>query len=164
MAICTGSSNYTGRNVIVEFVESCGDTDPAGLTYLPIGFSNQKDINVGTSETDNTSDDTTGVQSSIKTYLTFSVSVSGFASQSDGLAVNQALLKKYLVNEIIAGRQPTVFIRVIMPDVTYYAFCNVSTTSNSAASTDAVTYSFEFTATATPAGSGIKAVEVVDTP
>ena len=164
MAVCTGSSNYTGRNVPVEFAVSCGDVDPVGLTYLPFGSVNQKDVNVGTTTTDNTSDDTDGVQSALVTYLTFSATVSGFATSADGVAANQATLKKYLVDEVMAGRQPTVSIRVIFPDVTYYAFCNVTTTSNGAPSGDATTFSFEFTATATPAGSGIKSVYIYDTP
>ncbi len=163
MAVCTGTSNYTGRNVILEFVESCGDTDPTLLTYLPAGSVNQKDVNVGTTTTDNTSDDTTGVQSALVTYLTFSATLAGFATQSDGATVNQALLKKYLVNEVIAGRQPSVFIRIIFPDITYYAFCNVTSSTNSASSTEAVTYNFEFTATATPSDSGIPSVQALDT-
>lgn len=163
MAICTGSGNYLGKKIIVEFAESCGDTDLSLLSYLPVGSVNQKDINVGTTTTDNTSDDTTGVQSNLVTFLTFGVTVSGFATTTDSIAVNQAFLKKYLVNEVIAGRQPTVAVRVIMPDVTYHAFCNVTSTGVSGASTDTATASFEFTATATPFGSGIDSVSISDT-
>lgn len=164
MAVCTGSNNYVGKNVIVEFVESCGDTDPTLLTYLPIGATNQKDVNVGTTTTDTTSDSTSGVQSSIVTFLTFSATVSGFATSEDGLGSNQALIKKYLVNEVIAGRQPTGWVRCIFPDVTYYAFCNVTENSNGAPTTDATTFSFTFTSTGTPIGSGIDPVQIFDTP
>lgn len=163
MAVCNTSGNYVGKSVVVEFVESCGDTDPTALSYLPIGSSNQKDINVGTTTTDTTSDGTGGVQSSIVTFLTFSATVSGFATTQDGIAVNQALLKKYLVNEVKAGRQPTVWVRAVFPDVTYYSFCNVTTNSNGAPTTDATTYSFEFTSTATPEGSGIDPIYILDT-
>lgn len=163
MAICTGSGNYQGKLAIVEFVESCGDTDPTILTYLPIGSTNQKDVTVGTTTTDNTSDDTNGVQSSIVTFLTFAVTVGGFATTVDSINVNQDLLRNYLVNEVINTRQPTVFIRVILPDSTYYAFCNVTQTAVSASSTDTATANFEFTATATPFGSGIPSIQMVPT-
>lgn len=165
MAIgCDASSNYVGRNVVLEVVESCGDTAPDTLTYLPIGSVNQKDINVGTTTTDITSDDTTGAQATLVSFLTFTASVSGFATQSDGVAANQALLKKYLVDEVVAGRQPTVFVRAIFPDVTYYAFCNLTSNSNSASSSEATGYTFEFSLTATPVGSGVDALYCVDTP
>lgn len=164
MAVCNDASNYAGRKVIVGFAISCGDEDPATLNYLPVGSSNQKDINVGTTTSDNTNDDTFGVQSAIVTFLTFSATVSGFATQADSIGSNQALLKKYLVNEVIAGRQPNVFVKAQFPDVTYYAYCSVTENSNGAATADNVTYSFTFTATATPVGSGIAPLQIFDTP
>ena len=165
MAECTGSTNALGKNVILQFLESCGDTDPtlAPELFKVIVSVNQKDVNIGTTTTDITSDDTGSVQASLVTYLTFTATVAGFATTSDNALVNQAFLKKYLVNEIVAGRQPTVWVRAIFADVTYYAFCNLSTSSNGASSTEAVSFNFEFVATATPLGSGVAPIMILDT-
>jgi hypothetical protein len=150
MANCTGqATNYTGRNIIVEVAVSCGDVDPKTLTYLPIGSTNQKDITVGSQTTDNTSDDTNGVTSTLVTFIEFSVTASGFATQADNVKSNQAAIKMYHVNEVQAGRQPTYFVRCILPDVTYYAFCNVTSTGVSGPTSDAATFNFEFSATNT---------------
>lgn len=163
MAACETGSNYVGKNVIIGVAVGCGDEDPAAQVYLPIGYTNQKDLTVGSQTTDNTSDDTSGVTSSLVTFLDVSVTASGFASQSDSLTSNQAAIKKYHVNEVIAGRQPTYWVQVIFPDVTYYIFANVTSTGGSAPTTDAVTFSYEFTATSTPGGSLYPPVSVVDT-
>lgn len=163
MANCATGSNYVGKNVIIGVVPACGDEDPQAQVYLPIGYTNQKDLTVGSQTTDNTSDDTSGVTSSLVTFLEVSITAAGFASQSDSITSNQAAIKKYHVGEVVAGRQPTYWVQVIYPDVTYYVFANVTSTGTSAPTTDAVTFSYEFTATATPGGSAYAPVIVVDT-
>lgn len=160
---CNTSSNYIGRVVTAAFALACGDADPESLTYLPFGSTTSKTIAQTATTTDNTSDDTTGVQSSLVSFQTFELTVNGFATVADGAQSNQTMLKKYFTEEIMAGRQPTVFVRVIYPDITYYAFCNITNvTPGDATGSETVTYSFTFSATAT--GTSNPSVLVVDTP
>lgn len=157
--------NYIGRTVPWEFFTGCGDVDPTdpANTWLPVGSLNNKTWNLTTSETDNTSDDTQGVMSSLITYLTLESTASGFATAEDGTLGNQALLMKYLVSEVVDNqRQPSLWVRVTFPDVTVYAFVNMTANNRSMSSTETVTFEISVKSTAT--GTSQAAIVIEDTP
>lgn len=155
--------NVIGRAVPWEFFELvCGDADPTTLSYLPVGSLNNKTWNLSSQVTDNTSDSTIGVTSSLVTYISLESTASGFATGEDGTLSNQARLYKYYTDEVQAGRQPTMWVRVTFPDITVYAFVNITGYNRSMASGETVTFELSVQSTAT--GSAQESIVVVDTP
>lgn len=155
--------NSIGRTVAWEFFELvCGDADPTSLSYLPLGSTNNKTWNLTSQSTDNTTDQTFGVTSNLVTYISLESTASGYATGEDGTLSNQARLYKYYVNEIQAGRQPTMWVRVTFSDITVYAYVNITAYNRAAASGDTVT--FELSVQSTSTGTVQPAIVVEDTP
>lgn len=161
-------ANYIGRSVPWEYAMVCGNVDPqgAGVNFLPVGSLNNKTFNLSSETSDNTTDDTRGVISSLVTYLSLESTASGFATVADGTLSNQAALYKYYTSQVQAGdprRQPSLWIRVTFPDVTVYAYVNITALNRTAGTTETV--SFELTVSSTGTNSAtIDPVIVVDTP
>lgn len=155
--------NSIGRAIPVEFFELvCGDADPTSLSYLPIGSTNSKTWNLSSTSSDNTSDSTVGVTSSLITYINLEATLSGFATSEDGTLSNQARLYKYYVEEVQNDRQPTMWLRATFQDITVYAFVNITGYNRSMASGETVT--FEISVQSTSTGTAQPAIVVVDTP
>lgn len=162
MALNCPSPNYQGRIVPWEFALACGDLDPETLSFLPLGSLNNKTFELGTSTSDSTTDDSGPVTTEIVTYLTFTSTASGFATREDGSLSNQSALFDYFINEVTAGRQPSLWLRITFQDRTVYAYCNLTSFQRTAASTDTV--SFEVSVTATSTGSAQAPIVSVPTP
>lgn len=160
MAICVNNTaHYVGRNVVFEFAEGCPDAKPQEAAYKFVGACNTKGFTLSSDTVDSTTDRTTGgVRSTSVTYLTYEVSLDGKVRLQDKADEANTALFKYYVNEIAAGRQPSVWTRMIFPDVTVEAYCNLTNYERSAPDSDMVTFSVTFSATESDFG-----VTVTDT-
>ena len=165
MADCTGNgANYAGKVTIVRFNNQfCGTDDPRGLTYKPFGSLTGRNFSFNSNMADNTNDDSLGLTAEFVTGATFALSVSGQRTDSDNLKKNQALLKKYHVNEVMAGRQPNCWIQIIQPDLTYYVWCVMADDSDDAPERDMATFEMSFSAASTFDSDSPSAI-VEDTP
>ena len=158
--------NYIGRSVPWEYALACGDVDPTTLSYQPVGSTNNKTWNIGTETSDNTADDTSGVTSSLVTYASLESTVSGFATVADNTLSNQAALYQYFLEQTLSSdtrKQPSIWVRVTFPDLTFYAFVNITSYNRSTASTDTVTFEMSVTSTATN-NAAIAAIQSFPTP
>lgn len=164
MADCNGSK-YSGNKALIEFNnEFCGDVaDPTALTFLPFGVVSDKNYELASNTTDATTDDDIGATASIVTGYSFTASVSGKETTSDNLTINQGLIEQYFIDEMNAGRQPSVWIRIIKPNKTIYAWCNITNRSSTHPTRDISTFEMSFESTSTNSSSK-PAVFLVDTP
>lgn len=152
MADCA-VGNMTGRNLIVEFAEGCGDLDLVTATFKVFGSVNTKQLDFTGNTTDNTSDVSGAVSSSLVTTLSSEISVSGWADKADTTLVsNQLELTQYFINEVMSGRQPSGWLHVYADGygLEYYIYVNITQGPGLGGGTnDAVTFSMTFSATAT---------------
>ena len=166
MADC-GAGNMTGRNLLVEFVEGCGDLDLDTATFKVFGSVNTKQLDFTANTADNTSDLSGAVTSNLVTTLSSEISVSGWADKSDSALVsNQLEITKYFLDEVNAGRQPSGWLHVYADGygLEYYIFVNITQGPGLGGSTnDVVTFSMTFSATATNV-SGVNAIQVNTVP
>ncbi len=160
MAICVNNTaHYIGKSVIFEYAVGCADAKPLEAEYKFVGAVNTKGFTLGADSVDGTTDQSTGgIRSTTVTYLTFEASVDGKVRMMDKAAEANTALLKYYVGEIAAGRQPSVWTRMIFPDVTIEAYCNLTNYERSAPDSDLVTFSATFSATESDFG-----VTVTDT-
>lgn len=150
----TNQPNYIGRSVPWEFLIADGTTDPRTRSddFKILGSLNNKTFSLGAETSDNTTDDTLGVLSSLVTYLSFESSASGFATVEDGTLSNQTTFQRYFVDQTVASdvrRQPSLWVRITLPNLTYYAYVNVTSFNITAASTSTVEFETSVEATAT---------------
>ena len=112
MADCA-NGNMTGRNLKVRFAKGCGDLDLGTADFKTFGSINTKQLDFTAETTDNTSDLSGAVNSSLVTTLSSEITVSGWADKADtALVSNQLELTKYFIEEITAGRQPSGWLDV----------------------------------------------------
>ena len=139
MSTCTNSALDIGRNLIISWVEGCGDDDPLStattpLVYELLGFTTTKSFNE-TTRTVSTSNDSSGAfEDELVVGLGMEVSVSVFTAKETAGVSTHNKLRDYRRNEIIAGRQPSVWLKVTDPIEAkhIYIFCNVGDTTKSA--------------------------------
>jgi hypothetical protein len=112
MADCNTSSNFAGKKVAIQYAVGCGDAIYAGLTYLPLGTVNSKQLNYAAVTADNTNDLSGAVTSEIVVRSGLELTVSGFLTSVDGATSAQNALIQYYWDEIQAGRQPSVWIKI----------------------------------------------------
>lgn len=112
MAVCSTSTNFAGKNVVVGWAPGCGDAVFAGLTYKPLGTINSKQLEYAAVEADNTNDLSGAVTSSIVVRTGFSLTVSGFLTADDSAVSSQNELIQYYWDELNAGRQPSVWLNI----------------------------------------------------
>lgn len=162
MADC-GVGNMTGRNLIVKFAEGCGDLDLALATFKVFGSINTKSLDFTGNTTDNTSDVSGAVNSTLVTTLSAEITVSGWADKSDtALVSNQLELTQYFVAEVMAGRQPCGWLEISAPGygLKYNIFVNITQGPGLGGGTnDTVTFSMTFSATAT-GFAGVDAIQI----
>ena len=164
MADCTGG-NFTGRNLQVRFAQGCGDLDLQTADFKTFGSINSKSLDFTANTTDNTSDLSGAVESTLVTTLASDITVSGFADKSDtALVSNQLEITKYFINETIARRQPSGWLHVFADGylLEYYIFVNITQGPGlSGGTNDTVTFSMTFQATATNVD-GVDSIQVND--
>lgn len=124
--------NFNGRAVPVDYACVVGSMDPTTIDagdWEAFGSVNNKAWNLSAETSDNTSDDTNGMTTSIVTLASFESTVSAFATTADGTQGNQIALYQYFVNQTLSGatnRQPTIWLRATFPGFTAYAFVNIT--------------------------------------
>ena len=152
MATCTTSSNMVGKTLVVGIaIDGCGDDVFTGLTYLPLGTINDKQLEFSANTDDNTNDLSGAVTSSIVVNTSFSLSVSGFLATDDSALSAQNALIQYYWDELNAGRQPTVWLKVSGPDYPriWHVFANFTGSTEGHGTTATSTISFDFETTDT---------------
>lgn len=116
MATCTTPQNMSGKTLAVGYAIGCGNNNFLGLTYLPLGSINSKQLEMAANVDDNTSDLSGGFTSEFVINSSFNLTISGFLDTIDSALSAQNALIAYYVNEINAGRQPTVWIKISGPN------------------------------------------------
>lgn len=161
MAECTTSTIDVGKNVLAEWVEGCGDLAFESATYKLFGTINTKSLNFTSSTSDTTNDQSGADTSTIVTRRDGEFSVGGFQTTLDSAISNQTELIQYYHNELDAGRQPSLWIKLSGPNYPriYYVYC-IITAVNEGFNTDDPN-SFEMTFKPTDTGvPGTSAVQL----
>lgn len=112
MANCATPANFAGKIVTVGYAIGCGDDIFTGLTYKPLGSINSKQLNYAAVTADNTSDLSGATTSEIVVRTGLELTVSGFLDSIDSASSAQSELIQYYFDEVQAGRQPTVWIKI----------------------------------------------------
>lgn len=151
MASCSTSTNNPGKNVTVGFAIGCGDDAFAGLTYLPLGTINDKQLSYAAVVADNTNDLSGATTSEIVVRSGLELAVSGFLTANDSALSAQNALIQYYWDEVQAGRQPTVWIKISGSNYprTWHIFMNYKGGSEGFATDDPQSGTFDFGVTDT---------------
>jgi hypothetical protein len=112
MATCTTATNMVGKKLTVGYATGCGDDVFTGKTYLPLGSINDKQLEFLANVDDNTSDTSGAFTSELAVNVALTLSVSGFLTTTDSALSAQNALVQYFFDEMIAERQPTVWLKV----------------------------------------------------
>jgi len=104
-----------GKNLAVGYAIACGDATFTGLTYLPLGSINDKQLEFAANVDDNTSDLSGGTTSELVVNSSFNLTVSGFLDTDDDAETAQNALVQYFWDQINAGEQPTLWLKVSGP-------------------------------------------------
>ena len=153
MANCTDQPIGIGRGLVVSWVSGCGVDDPLStatvpLVYKKLGFVETRGENFTprtvTSNTDSSGiyTDTTVIGNDIE------IPVSVLDAKDVATVSSQQELRTYYLTEVQAGRQPSVWVRILDPllaEYRYY-FCNITSLSRSAENEGNRTGEFTFTA------------------
>lgn len=139
----------TGRSVAIEFAIACGDVDPRGLSYAPIGAMRGKTVTFGGDTGDTTTDSTVGdFRETGMLFKTFEFSGDGLQRRDDGIQFNQTQLKMFWINT----SQPMAWFRFTMPDITVYAYMLINGLTLEFPYDDYMSYSIDLSATASDFG------------
>jgi hypothetical protein len=140
-----------GKTLTVGYAIGCGDDIFTGLTYLPLGTVNDKQLAFEANTDDNTSDLSGAVTSSIVVNTSFTLSVSGFLTTNDSALSAQNALIQYYFDELNAGRQPTLWLKISGPDYprVWHVFANFTGSTEGHGTTATSTISFDFATTDT---------------
>ncbi len=152
MANCK-STKYVGRDVVLEYAIGCGDTLPAEADWKRFGSMRTKEFNLEWETTDATADDSIGaLRENLATFQSLTISGDGTCKASGAGSANLIELTKHVANPAATGGQPTAWLRMTFPDLTFTAFMIITTMSRSAPFDDVTTYSMEASATASDFG------------
>lgn len=144
---------YVGRSVVLEYALGCGSDDPGALNFKVIGAMRTKEFSIEWDTTDATADDSVGsLRENLATFLGLTISGDGTCLNDGAAAKDLNDLVKYVINPVGGGGQPVAWLRMTFPDLTFTAFCIVTTVSRSAPYDDVVTYSLEASATSSDVG------------
>ena len=142
---------YVGRDVIVEFVPECFDTEPVS-GWLRLGALRGKGLETSWETTDVTADDSPSNQTEeLVTFVSTTLSLDGISRGAE--VANQDTLEDYVNNAAGAANfQPKGWVRVTRPSQSggnsskIYTFpCLFTTFSIDAPYDGGVTYSCEVT-------------------
>lgn len=144
---------FPGKDVIMEYVIGCPDVLPLETDWKRFGSMRTKEFEI-TWDTDDATDDSSpgSLRENIATFQSMTVSGDGTVKASGDGAENLIVLTKHVVRPDATGGQPAVWLRITFPDLTFVAYCIISSISRSAPYDTTVTYSFEATATSSDYG------------
>lgn len=156
---------YTGKDVVLEYVIGCGDELPAQADWKRLGSMRTKELTLEWETTDATADDSIGsLRENLATFQTLSISGDGTLKNSGNGAANLTEVTKHFVNPVATAGQPTMWMRMTFPDLTFTAFMLLSNMSRSSPYDDVATYSLEAAATGSDFGLLVEDTPDVDTP
>lgn len=152
---------YTGKSVVMEYAIKCGDEMPVSGDWKRFGAMRTKSFSAPWDTVDATADDVEGyIRENLATFQQLSVSGDGTLLNGNAEdAQNFKALTKHFFNPTATGGQPTAWIRMTFPDLTFTCYMIISDLSREAPYDDVTTYSFEASATASTFG-----ITVEDTP
>lgn len=152
---------YTGREVAFEFALACGDVNPIGLSFMPIGSLRTKSFNLTWDTTDATTDDLVGnLRSNLATFQTLEMTGEGVCKRKDGTKSNQTMLSKHVANPgPDYSNQPVGWGRMTFPDLTFICYGLFTSCSRTAPHDDVATFDLAFTSAESDYG-----LIVLDTP
>lgn len=152
MATCK-QTKIIGRVAVLEYFIGCGDVLPTSSDWKRLGAMRTKELTLEWDTTDATADDSIGaLRENLATFQTMSISGDGTLKVSGVGSANLIEMTKHVANPLATGGQPTAWIRLTFPDITFISFMIVTNMSRSAPYDDVVTYSLEASATASDFG------------
>lgn len=144
---------FTGKDVIVRYFINCGDVLPLETEWKRMMALRSRGLEITWDAADSTDGDSIGaLRESIATYQSMSITGDGTVKSAGAGALNHREFTKHIVNPVATDGQPNMWLQFIYPDLTFTAYCMVSTLSRTGAYDDVVTYSFEASATASDFG------------
>ena len=147
------NEKFVGRSVTLEYSIGCGDAQPAPRDWKKFGSLRTKEFNLAWDTTDATDSDSIGaLRENLATFQNLTISGDGIIRTSGPLGENLKELTKHVANPVATGGQPTVWLRMTFPDLTFTCLMLVSTLARSAPYDDVATYSLEASATASQFG------------
>lgn len=151
---------FTGKDVIVRYHIGCPDQLPLESEWKRMMALRSRGMEISWDTADATDGDSVGaLRENLATFQSMQITGDGTVKVSGAGAANHREFTKHVVNPVATGGQPALWLQYIYPDLTFTAYCLVSTLSRTGAYDDVVTYSFEASATASDFG-----LMVEDTP
>lgn len=151
-------SKYVGKDVAVDYVIACGDVLPLEADWKSLGSMRAKELSGEWDTTDATDDSSVGgIREMLATFMSVTVSGDGVLKKVGG--ENLTELTKHFFNPVETSGQPTLWLRMTFPDLTFKAYFLLSSFGRNAQYDDVAQYSLEAQTTASPFG-----VIVEDTP
>lgn len=144
---------FAGRSVVLEYAIKCGDEYPLEGDWKRIGSMRTKELTIEWDTIDATADDGVGaLRENLASFQTMTISGDGVVKASGSGSADLIALQKHVIKPDATGGQPTVWLRMTFPDLTFIAYMLMSSFSRSAPYDDVVTYSLEASATASDFG------------
>lgn len=113
------SSKYTGREAVIEYYISCGETLPTEDQWVLFGAGRSKSATYTWDTVDATADDVQGaIRDNLATWLNFEISVDGVSRRTDDTNSGQIALRKHFLNPVETGGQPIIVVRITDPAIT----------------------------------------------
>lgn len=144
---------FTGKDVIVRYHIGCPDQLPLESEWKRMMALRSRGLEVTWDAADATDGDSVGaLRENIATFQSLSISGNGTVKVAGAGAANHREFTKHIFKPEATGGQPVLWLQYIYPDLTFTAFCMVTTLSRTGEYDDVVTYSFEASATASDFG------------
>ena len=156
MATCTDRPQQLGREVLLSWVAGCGSDDPrttaaAPVTWNVLGFVSNSSFDRSVRTDTNNTEQSGAVTDTLTTGIDTSISVSLEDNKDTVDLTTQDELRQYIINELYADRQPTVWLRKFdtLHNRYEYHFCVATDNSQSAESEARRSGDFNFVVTPT---------------
>src|SRR5690606_24014326 len=144
---------FPGKDVVLEYHISCPDEFPEESDWKRFGSLRTKEFSIEWDTTDATDGDSVGaLRENLATFQTMTISGDGTVKASGAGAQNLINLTKHVIKPDATDGQPAIWLRMTFPDLTFIAYCLVSSISSSAPYDDVTPYSFEASATSSDFG------------
>lgn len=146
-------TKFVGRDVVLEYAIACGDVQPDDEDYKVFGSMRTKEFTLEWETADATDADSVGsLRENLATFQNLTISGDGTVKASGAGAANLIELTKHCANPVATSGQPSVWMRMTFPDLTFTCYMLLSSMSRQAPYDDVVTYSMSATATASDFG------------
>lgn len=156
---------FTGKDVIVRYAIGCPDAVPLEAEWKRMMALRSRGLEITWDTADASDGDSIGaLRENIATFQSMSVSGDGTVKVSGAGSENHREFTKHVVKPDATGGQPVMWLQLIYPDLTFTAFCVISTLSRTGAYDDIVTYAFEASATASDFGLIVEDTPDADAP